>query len=132
MVSGFFTSPCDHDRILSGDASEMRIALKLSGFFGFSKRLNRSSIIMTGSYRQWGPGGPRPGAGRGSRRPPHALARAQGRRGDAAAYAARTGRGPGAETPVPPPDARKPPSRPPLLRPILHQLHVERQALQLP
>src|SRR5215813_3826312 len=45
MVSGFFTSPCDHDRILSGDASEMRIALKLSGFFGFSNRLNRSSII---------------------------------------------------------------------------------------
>src|SRR6476659_7719056 len=47
MVSGFFTSPCDHDRILSGDASEMRMALKLSGFFGFSNRLNRSSIIET-------------------------------------------------------------------------------------
>jgi len=46
MVSGFFTSPCDHERILSGEASEMRMALKLSGFFGFSKRLNRSSIIF--------------------------------------------------------------------------------------
>jgi len=32
---GFFTSPCDHERILSGEASEMRMALKLSGFFGF-------------------------------------------------------------------------------------------------
>src|SRR5215510_8213484 len=47
MVSGFFTSPCNHDRILSGDASEMRIALKVRGFFGFSNRLNRSSIIET-------------------------------------------------------------------------------------
>jgi len=25
MVSGFFTSPCDHERILSGEASEMRM-----------------------------------------------------------------------------------------------------------
>src|SRR6185369_12472110 len=49
MVSGFFTSPCDHERILSGDASEMRMALKLSGFLGFSKRLKRSSIIVSGS-----------------------------------------------------------------------------------
>src|SRR5437762_3867413 len=127
MVSGFFTSPCDQERILSGDASEMRIALKLSGFFGFSKRLKRSSIIVFGSCRERCD--PRPGAGRGSRRPPQALARACGQRGDAAAYAARTGRGPGAEPPVPPPDARKPPSRPPLLRPILDQLHVARQAL---
>src|SRR5258705_13136830 len=49
MVSGFFTSPCDHDRILSGEASEMRMALKLSGFFGFSNRLNKSSIIRLNS-----------------------------------------------------------------------------------
>src|SRR5215207_10086870 len=28
IVSGLVTSPCDHDRILSGDASEMRIASK--------------------------------------------------------------------------------------------------------
>src|SRR5215475_8138754 len=47
MVSGFFTSPWDHDRIFSGDASEIRMALKVSGFFGFSNRLNRSSIIET-------------------------------------------------------------------------------------
>src|SRR5438445_12431223 len=107
----------------------MRMALNESGFFGFSNRLNRSSIIVIGSC---GEGcDPRPGAGRGSRRPPQALARACGQRGDAAAYAARTGRGPGAEPPVPPPDARKPPSRPPLLRPILAQPHVERPALQL-
>src|SRR5436190_2882552 len=105
------------------------MALKESGFFGFSKRLKRSSIIVFGSCRERCD--PRPGAGRGSRRPPQALARACGQRGDGAAYAARTGRGQGAEPPVPPPDARKPPSRPPLLRPILDQLHVERQALQL-
>src|SRR4029453_2855908 len=50
MVSGFFTSPCDHDRILSGDAIEMRIELKLRGFFGFSKRLKRSCIIGDGRW----------------------------------------------------------------------------------
>src|SRR3982751_7071857 len=42
MVSGFFTSPCDHWRIFSGDASEMRIALKESGSLGFSKKLKMS------------------------------------------------------------------------------------------
>src|SRR5215471_10299742 len=47
MVSGYFTSPCDHDRIFSGEASEMRMALNVRGFFGFSNRLNRSSIIET-------------------------------------------------------------------------------------
>src|SRR5215467_1588210 len=46
MVSGFFTSPCDHSRIFSGDASEMRIALNESGSFGFSKKLKMS---FTGS-----------------------------------------------------------------------------------
>src|SRR6184192_2975593 len=51
MVSGFFTSPCDHDRIFSGDASEMRMALKFRGFLGFSKRLNKSSIIGSISCR---------------------------------------------------------------------------------
>jgi len=30
MVSGFFTSPNDHDRIFSGDAMPMRIASKCS------------------------------------------------------------------------------------------------------
>jgi hypothetical protein len=34
IVSGFFTSPCDHSRIFSGDASEMRIALKLQRVLG--------------------------------------------------------------------------------------------------
>src|SRR5713101_3273758 len=42
MVSGFFTSPCDHCRIFSGLASEMRIALNESGSFGFSKKLKMS------------------------------------------------------------------------------------------
>src|SRR5439155_18697348 len=128
MVSGFFTSPCDQERILSGDASEIRIALKESGFFGFSKRLNRSSIIVIDSCRECGPS---PGAGRGSRRPPQARARARGRRGDAAADAARTGRGPGAQPPVPPPDARNRRSRPPLLRPALDQRVVGPRAVQL-
>src|SRR5271170_4611065 len=44
MVSGFLTSPCDHSRIFSGDASEMRIALKESGSLGFSKKLKMSRI----------------------------------------------------------------------------------------
>src|ERR1700689_2693281 len=44
MVSGFLTSPCDHSRIFSGEASEMRIALKLSGSLGFSKKLKMSRI----------------------------------------------------------------------------------------
>src|SRR3954471_19186624 len=42
MVSGFFTSPCDHSRIFSGDASEIRIAENDSGSFGFSKKLKMS------------------------------------------------------------------------------------------
>jgi hypothetical protein len=39
MVSGFFTSPCDHSRIFSGDAIEMRIELKAKGSLGFSNKL---------------------------------------------------------------------------------------------
>ncbi len=42
MVSGFFTSPCDHCRILSGLASEIRMAEKEGGSFGFSKKLKMS------------------------------------------------------------------------------------------
>src|SRR6187397_2076731 len=42
MVSGFLTSPWDHSRIFSGDASEMRIAENDSGSFGFSKKLKMS------------------------------------------------------------------------------------------
>src|SRR5436190_17285390 len=45
MVSGFFTSPCDHSRIFSGDASEMRIAENDSGSLGFSKKLKMSFIL---------------------------------------------------------------------------------------
>src|SRR5450432_83323 len=44
MVSGFLTSPCDHSRIFSGLASEMRIAEKDSGSFGFSKKEKISRI----------------------------------------------------------------------------------------
>src|SRR5437868_867533 len=44
MVSGFLTSPWDHSRIFSGDASEMRIALNDSGSLGFSKKLKMSRI----------------------------------------------------------------------------------------
>src|SRR5579859_3903317 len=44
MVSGFLTSPWDHERIISGDAMEMRIELNESGFFGFSKTPKISSI----------------------------------------------------------------------------------------
>src|SRR6266567_4581276 len=42
MVSGFFTSPCDHSRIFSGEASWMRMAENESGSFGFSKKLKMS------------------------------------------------------------------------------------------
>ncbi len=48
MVSGFFTSPCDHWRILSGLASEMRIAENESGSFGFSKKLKMSFTCAPG------------------------------------------------------------------------------------
>src|ERR671919_1583630 len=44
MVSGFLTSPWDQDLIFSGEATETLIALKLSGFLGFSNKLNKSSI----------------------------------------------------------------------------------------
>src|SRR5215510_6277352 len=42
MVSGFLTSPCDHSRIFSGLASEMRMAENESGSLGFSKKLKMS------------------------------------------------------------------------------------------
>src|SRR5438309_3731946 len=50
MVSGFLTSPCDHSRIFSGDASEIRIAEKDSGSFGFSKKLKMSFIAFLVGY----------------------------------------------------------------------------------
>jgi hypothetical protein len=43
MVSGFLTSPCDQDRIFSGDAREILTALKFKGSFGFSKKLKYTS-----------------------------------------------------------------------------------------
>src|SRR3954463_1421298 len=53
MVSGFFTSPCDHSRIFSGEANEIRIAEKDSGSFGFSKKLKMSLIVsLPSSYSQ--------------------------------------------------------------------------------
>jgi hypothetical protein len=45
IVSGFFTSPCDHSMICSGLAREIRMAEKLNGSFGFSKKLKMSFII---------------------------------------------------------------------------------------
>jgi hypothetical protein len=54
MVSGFFTSPCDHSRIFSGYASEIRIAENDSGSFGFSKKLKMSlmaSLFVAPIYR---------------------------------------------------------------------------------
>src|SRR3954453_15012620 len=48
MVSGFLTSPCDHSRIFSGEASAIRIALNERGSFGFSKKLKMSFTM--GSY----------------------------------------------------------------------------------
>ena len=53
MVSGFLTSPCDHERIFCGDASRIRIALKEVGSLGFSYKLNMLS--KGGLLRQaWG------------------------------------------------------------------------------
>src|SRR6266850_1451362 len=56
MVSGFFTSPCDHWRIFSGDASEMRMALKESGSLGFSKKLKMSFTFTSFEVRPVSPG----------------------------------------------------------------------------
>src|SRR5687767_686274 len=50
MVSGFLTSPCDHSRIFSGLAREMRIAENESGSLGFSKKLKMSRTGNTSDY----------------------------------------------------------------------------------
>src|SRR5690606_27270665 len=47
MVSGFFTSPCDHSRIFSAEAKEMRIAENERGSLGFSKKLKMSFMIYS-------------------------------------------------------------------------------------
>src|SRR5215470_9880608 len=53
MVSGLRTSPCDHERIFSGEASDTRNALKLRGFFGFSNNVKRSSIWFLRAQAPW-------------------------------------------------------------------------------
>src|SRR5687768_14394484 len=50
MVSGFLTSPYDHSRIFSGEASEIRMPVKLRGSFGLSKKLSKSFIVI---LKQW-------------------------------------------------------------------------------
>jgi hypothetical protein len=47
MVSGFLTSPKERSRIFSGEETEIFIAEKWSGSFGFSKKLNISSKIIS-------------------------------------------------------------------------------------
>jgi hypothetical protein len=45
MVSGFFTSPYDQSRIISGDARETLTASNESGSLGLSKKFNKSLKI---------------------------------------------------------------------------------------
>src|ERR1043166_3889218 len=45
MVSGLVTSPCDHWRIFSGDASEIRIASKSGASCVFSC-WNRNTLVL--------------------------------------------------------------------------------------
>src|SRR5688572_20973678 len=55
MVSGFFTSPNDHDRIMSGDARPMRIASKSSTSNCCFRCLRRSRIAFTACHpAPWG------------------------------------------------------------------------------
>src|SRR4029079_11128695 len=46
MVSGFFTSPNDHERIRSGDARPMRIESKSSDCRCWLKRFSRSFMFV--------------------------------------------------------------------------------------
>src|SRR5690606_35224148 len=48
MVSGFFTSPNDHERIRSGEASAILIASKSSVWRCWLKRLSRSFMVFSG------------------------------------------------------------------------------------
>src|SRR5690348_2334775 len=59
MVSGFFTSPHDHERIRSGEASEILIASKSSGWVCWLKRFRRSFIYLSpgGAIVCWAAGG---------------------------------------------------------------------------
>src|SRR5690348_1371047 len=47
MVSGFFTSPHDHERIRSGEASEILIASKFCGWDCWLNRFRRSFIYLS-------------------------------------------------------------------------------------
>jgi hypothetical protein len=47
IVSGFFTSPKERSRIFSGDEIDILIAEKCNGSFGFSKKLKKSSKILS-------------------------------------------------------------------------------------
>src|SRR2546422_8768155 len=51
MVSGFFTSPCDHPRIFSGDASLIRIASNVMGFACRSRMPQRSLVGFSSLIR---------------------------------------------------------------------------------
>src|SRR6266436_464978 len=51
MVSGFFTSPCDHPRIFSGDASLIRIASNVMGFACRSRMPHRSLVGLSSLIR---------------------------------------------------------------------------------
>jgi hypothetical protein len=46
MVSGLVTSPCDHERIFSGDAREMRIASKSVIGLVISNGLERYKVFL--------------------------------------------------------------------------------------
>src|SRR5919198_6343820 len=51
MVSGFFTSPCDHPRIFSGEASLIRIASNVMGFACRSRIPHRSLVGLSSLIR---------------------------------------------------------------------------------
>src|SRR5688572_8795162 len=59
MVSGFFTSPKDHERIRSGEANAILIASKSSVWRCWLKRLSRSFIgyLRVGGISYRGRGG---------------------------------------------------------------------------
>src|SRR3569833_209226 len=48
MVSGFVTSPCDHDRIFSGEASMMRMASKSVFGLASSNVFERNMATLLG------------------------------------------------------------------------------------
>src|SRR6185312_3394912 len=71
MVSGFFTSPHDHERIRSGEASEILIASKFCGWDCWLNRFRRSFIYLSpeGANSGGGVWVRLPGPGTGEREP---------------------------------------------------------------